>query len=408
MTEPTGDRVRGFPAFPRQPRGARFATSWWGEAWIQAMEDTSLDRGRLSRGRTYGRTGRVDSITISPGRITAPVHGSGPDPYETLVTVEQLSAADWDRFLDQVAGRAGHIAALLDHDMPPDLVEAAADAGVPLLPGVGDLEPECTCLDWGYPCKHAAALCYQVSWLLDTNPFLLLLLRGRGEQELLQELQRRNARRGGSDADGEAAAQRPTEEAAADAFATEPAALPAPPPPPSEPAPALVLPPTTAVDTAALGFLAANAAAIASDYLRHGAAQPADEWHDTVRIAASCRDERVLTRLAKATRRRDDLVRAATAWTYGGSNGLDALQEAWTPQQAELARAWAAVLSAWDADDLPDVRTWRNRWTVHGRQAQLRYGTDRRWYPFREQDGQWWPAGAPDPDPVAVLTDLLS
>ena len=39
--------------------------------------------------------------------------------------------------------RAGHIAALLDREMPPHLVEDAAAAGVELLPGIGDLEPRC-------------------------------------------------------------------------------------------------------------------------------------------------------------------------------------------------------------------------------------------------------------------------
>ncbi|MBO0891934.1 MAG: SWIM zinc finger family protein, partial [Acidothermales bacterium] len=180
------------------------------------MEDTSLDKGRLSRGRTYARTGHVDAITVSAGLLTASVHGSDVEPYETRVSVEPLTDAEWDRFLGQVAARAGHIAALLDKDMPHDLVDAAADAGVHLLPSVGDLDPECSCLDWGYPCKHAAALCYQASWLLDADPFVLLLLRGRGERALLDELQRRNAGLANASADTEPA--RPVGEPAAAAY----------------------------------------------------------------------------------------------------------------------------------------------------------------------------------------------
>ena len=92
---------------------------------------------------------------------------------------------------DEVAARAGHIAALADHDMPRDLVVAAADAGVPLLPGPGDLQAECDCPEWLHPCRHAAALCYQAAWLLDADPFILLLMRGRGEREIVADLQRR-------------------------------------------------------------------------------------------------------------------------------------------------------------------------------------------------------------------------
>jgi hypothetical protein len=88
-----------------------------------------------------------------------------------------------------VAARAGHLAALLDGEMPHDLVEAAADAGVSLLPGIGDLDPTCTCDAWELPCQHAAALCYQLAWLLDDDPFVLLLLRGQTREGLLDQLQ---------------------------------------------------------------------------------------------------------------------------------------------------------------------------------------------------------------------------
>lgn len=183
------DRVRGFPAFAK---GSRRARSWWGRAWITALEDTALDQQPLRQGRRYANGGRVGPITISPGRIAAVVDDATHGPCQTVVYVARLTDSEWERFLDQVASTAGHIAALLDKDMPPELVEAAQDAGVTLLPGVGDLEPECSCPDWELPCRHAAALCYQASWLLDTDPWVLLLMRGRGERELLAELQRRN------------------------------------------------------------------------------------------------------------------------------------------------------------------------------------------------------------------------
>jgi uncharacterized Zn finger protein len=111
------------------------------------------------------------------------------------VLVDRLSDAQWRRFLDEVAAKAGHIAALLDRDMPHDLVEAAADADVSLLPGIGDLQPECDCEGWELPCTHAAALCFQAAWLLDADPFVLLLLRGLGQDDLTEELRRRAAAR---------------------------------------------------------------------------------------------------------------------------------------------------------------------------------------------------------------------
>ncbi|GLZ28271.1 hypothetical protein Lesp02_04610 [Lentzea sp. NBRC 105346] len=177
--------ARGFTAFPKTTR--RGARTWWGKAWIKALEDTALDTAPLRLGRRYAHAGVVGPITVSPGRIAAVVHDEDT-VYTTAVFVPELTDHEWRRFLDRVAAQAGHIAALLDNDMPRDLVVSAEDAGVRLLPGIGDLEPECDCPGWELPCRHAAALAFQVSWLLDADPFVLLLLRGRGERELLDEL----------------------------------------------------------------------------------------------------------------------------------------------------------------------------------------------------------------------------
>ena len=362
--------ARGFPAFPPQRAGARFATSWWGRAWIKALEDTSLDQTLLRRGRAYAKTGRLGPITVSPGRLAAVTE----DGYDTVVHVEQLTAAAWERFLDQVAAQAGHIAALLDGDMPHDLVDAAEGAAVPLLPAVGDLEPECSCPDWGHPCQHAAAVCYQLSWLLDADPFVLLLLRGRGERDLVEALRRR-------------AVPAPRGVPAAEAYALGVPPLPAPPPLDVAFAP-LRLEPAPGLAVAALEVLAASAASRARDLLRHGRLPVLTEYQDRVRMAAAFDLDL-------------GLDAAVLAWRHGGAAGLEVLESSWTPPGRDLARARALLEAAWEGEPPPAVETWRNRWTLGDR--QLRYGRDGRWYPFALRDGDWWPDGPPERDPSALI-----
>lgn len=174
--------ARGFPAFP--PRPGRRGRSWWAREFVAAMEDTALDLTMTRRGRRFAGSGRVGPLTVSPGRIAAVV--DDPDgSFDVVVRLETLGDAEWDRFLRQVETEAGHLAALLDGDVPRSLVQSADAANVPLLPTIGDLESECDCPDIGDPCQHAAALCYQTAWLLDDDPFVLLLLRGRGRDQLL-------------------------------------------------------------------------------------------------------------------------------------------------------------------------------------------------------------------------------
>ncbi|NEE43805.1 SWF or SNF family helicase, partial [Streptomyces sp. SID8455] len=134
---------------------------WWGRAWLKALEDTALDGEQLKKGRRLAREGCVGAVSVRPGRITAVVRDRDGTGYRSDVLLQELNDDAWDRFLDMAVDRAGHIAALLDREMEPHLVEDAAGAGVDLLPGIGDLEPECTCGTWDH-CPHSGALCYQV------------------------------------------------------------------------------------------------------------------------------------------------------------------------------------------------------------------------------------------------------
>ncbi|MBR7674651.1 SWIM zinc finger family protein, partial [Streptomyces daliensis] len=206
------------PLAPDPGSRGPFARSWWGNAWVRAMEEgSSIDPGRLSRGRTYARGGNVDAITVTAGRIVAQVHGSRSRPYRAEVRLRTFGDAEWEALLDAVAARPARIAALLAKDMPGDLVTAAEEAGVRLLPDARELDWRCSCPDRGHPCKHAAALCYRAAHFLDADPFVLLLMRGREEGELLDELARRNTARA---ADAPPASSHAEGVGAREAFAT--------------------------------------------------------------------------------------------------------------------------------------------------------------------------------------------
>ncbi|WP_433157321.1 hypothetical protein [Kribbella sp. CA-247076] len=388
--------ARGFPAFEAQRRSTR-GRSWWARAWVQALEDTSLDSDQLRKGRRYANSGQVGTITISPGRIAATVYAP-EDTYEAVIRVDQLTEADWDRFLDQVAARAGHIAALLEGEMPHDLVEAAADAGVPLLPQIGDLDPSCTCDGWELPCQHAAGLCYQVAWLLDSDPFVLLLLRGRSREELLDQLQSRQVR-------GDAQAPvRPAETGVAmtEVLAAAVADLPDVP----------ELPGKVTADELAVsgieppqGFAPATLPLLVLDASRRARAllsallhgtpepQPLDEWQDAVRLAA---DFPELTEPLGGGG--EDFARGIQAWRYGGAPGLDVLDHTWTPDPAELARARTELAAAEFTVEITD-----NRITVGG-DTQLRLDRRGRWHPYRRIDNTWTPTAPATTDPLSALT----
>ncbi|WP_416481940.1 SWIM zinc finger family protein [Streptomyces sp. CL12] len=409
-----GEHRRTFPAFA--PRGERaedgaFAGTWWGNAWVQALERGALDAKRVARGRGYADQGHVDAITVTPGSVLAYVRGSRPRPYRVQVRVRPLADAEWERFLDTAAGRPGHIAALLDKELPHSL----ADCGIPLLPGPGDLAPRCSCPDSGHPCKHAAALCYQTARLLDADPFVLLLLRGRGERELLDALSRRSAARAARDGRDRRPSSLPGIRATEALAPRDRPPLPPPAPVPAHPEQPPAYPAAPGgPDPFALDQLATDAAARAHALLGTGR-DPVGElslWQDAVRLAAARPGSglTVTTRalyatLAQATDRTPgDLARAVAAWRQGGVEGLAVLEEPWDPPAGRFDRARPLLLAA----DLPAFRPWRNRLTHPLGQVQLRLGRDGLWYVYESEPGEedWWPRGTPDLDPVGALTGL--
>ncbi|MBX4174498.1 SWF or SNF family helicase [Streptomyces rochei] len=415
MTRYDEDAQRTFAPLP-PTHGRGFARSWWGRAWLKALEDAAMDAAQVKTGRRLARAGAVGAVSVRPGRITAVVRDRDGTTHRADVLLERLSDAQWDRFLDLAIERSGHVAALLDHDMPPHLVEDAASAGIDLLPGLGDLEPECDCGAWDH-CGHTAALCYQVAGLLDQDPFVLLLMRGRAESAVLDALQSHGGAR------AEEVVPHPDGVDAAEAYAVGDLLppLPAPPGLREEPGTPLSLDTGTApppdVDPEALGFLAHRAAAEAhrllAEALREGhdrqavAAGP-DASQDAVRLAAADPEPDVLRRLAEGSGRTpESLAAAVRAWRLGGPAALSVLEEEWTVEGDALARARAALESAWDEDERPSLRARANHWTVVGAPHQLRLDRDGRWWPYREEHGSWVPAGGAAQDPATALASAV-
>jgi len=408
--------VSSLPPLDRRPAaGARrrrpgFGLTWWGEAWVTALEQRArLDPNRLPRGRSYARGGTVGELTIAPGEVRAAVQGRRVRPYQVRVRVRVLEAEEWDRVLDAIAAQIGHAAALLDGELLPEVADDVRGAGTDLLPGPGELQPRCSCPDWADPCKHAAAVCYLVAGALDTDPFSLLLLRGRRRDEVLAALRarRRSAEAATVPPDQSPLAADPGVDAR-QAYQRSLAPPPAPPLPPPRPGQPSVLPvdppPGAGLRSEDLVALAADAAARAFQ-LATGSGDGGlslDLEADLARRAAGLLGTgRGLAALAaSASLPSGELLRWAVTWQHAGRGGLDALRMTWQPAATDLAEGRAALerLAGQGA-----VRAWRNRLT--GGRLQLRLGANGRWYRFVRSGREWVLDGPPSPDPDALVAD---
>jgi uncharacterized Zn finger protein len=171
-------------------RSAARATRWWGKAWVRAVEESAYTETDLRTARSLARAGRVGGITVDVGEFVASVEDDG-GLVTASGTLPVLDAASLAALVETVAAESGRIAALLDGDLPHSLVEHADQMGVELLPYGAELASSCTCGFWADPCPHALAVLYQLAWLLEADPFVLLHLRGLPREQLLADLHAR-------------------------------------------------------------------------------------------------------------------------------------------------------------------------------------------------------------------------
>ena len=178
----------------RSKRGA-IAQTWWSERFIGVLESIGVG-GRLDRGRNYARAGQVVELSVAPGAVTATVQGSRAKPYRVRIGLTAFDKTEWTQVSQALADNAWYTAKLLAGEMPEDIEDVFTSVGLSLFPATArDLSMDCSCPDWGVPCKHLAAVFYLLAESFDTDPFAILGWRGRDREDLLATL---NALRSGS------------------------------------------------------------------------------------------------------------------------------------------------------------------------------------------------------------------
>lgn len=170
----------------------------WAEAWHSLVDggDARVMR-RLHKGEQYHRAGRVSDLRVAAGFARVRVQGDRATPLAVEVRVPTLDDAAWETVVTTLAGQVRHTARLLAGHAPEGLDADLVGTGVRIVPTRDEVEVTCDCGDDTWPCGHAAALWSVLEEAIDTDPFVLLRLRGRGRERLLAELAAARRQRGG-------------------------------------------------------------------------------------------------------------------------------------------------------------------------------------------------------------------
>ncbi|PAX54158.1 SWIM zinc finger family protein [Brunnivagina elsteri] len=166
---------------------------WWSQRWLELLDSYRFKK-RLERARNYSRQGNVLSIEFQGEKVFAKVQGSESEPYKVSLSLDHFSDEQWNYVVEVMSQKAIFAAKLLAGEMPQNIEEVFTSSGLSLFPfTLSDVSSKCTCPDKANPCKHIAAVYYQLGDRFSEDPFVLFQLRGRTKEEIIRDL--RNLRR---------------------------------------------------------------------------------------------------------------------------------------------------------------------------------------------------------------------
>ena len=161
---------------------------WWVERWLDLLDSYRFKK-RLERGRSYAREGNVLSMDFANSKAKATVQGSDDEPYRVSLSLDSFSNEDWDFVITKMSEQAIFSAQLLAGEMPETIEAVFTASGLSLFPfTLNEVRSRCSCPDKANPCKHIAAVYYQLADRFSEDPFIIFLLRGRTKKQIIERL----------------------------------------------------------------------------------------------------------------------------------------------------------------------------------------------------------------------------
>lgn len=162
---------------------------WWSRRWRQLLADRGIESG----GHAPHRPARIKRLEVMPGLVVAAVYAKPGDLCTVEIHIPVWTDSEWKRAVETLGQQALYTAHLLSGDLPPDLETALSHAGVSLLPTPQEqIDQSCSCCGpTDAPCEHMTAAFRALGDMLVDDPWLLLRLRGRDQQQVLRSLRMR-------------------------------------------------------------------------------------------------------------------------------------------------------------------------------------------------------------------------
>lgn len=192
----------------------------WASARLMRLAETYAPGDQLALGFEYAQLGQTRTMEIKPGLVSARVQGRMPSGYKVTLRLPTFTPEQWEPVTSAMSAQAKYAAALLAGELPSNIEDLFAPAGLNLFP----TEPSalgCSCecdifkaqsqapaalrpasrTKKGAPqppphqpwCKHICCVMYLVAERLAQQPLTIFSIRGLPEGDLIERLRQHRA-----------------------------------------------------------------------------------------------------------------------------------------------------------------------------------------------------------------------
>jgi uncharacterized Zn finger protein len=154
-----------------------YGSTWWGRAWISAMESACGEKVS-TLGKLCALEGMVYGVDVRKGSVSANVEGPHAEEYKVVIRFDKIKGNERKELFSLVSDPSVSLA-LLSNELPLNCEREKFDHLF------GNFKSKCTCPEGDSFCAHAAAVFYILSGEIDHAPQILFFLRGISNEDLL-------------------------------------------------------------------------------------------------------------------------------------------------------------------------------------------------------------------------------
>ncbi len=162
----------------------------WGDRWFAMLQGFGLATAAV-RTKPTTRGSRITRLEVLVGEISGEVQSPTHGVCKVTIRLAPWHNETWTHVIETLGSQPFFVTQAMAGNLPLELEQTLQQLNAPLLPtSAREIIQTCSCdTSSRQPCPELLVIHRQFSEMLNEEPWLLLRLRGRDRQQILQSLQ---------------------------------------------------------------------------------------------------------------------------------------------------------------------------------------------------------------------------